>query len=318
MKFDLIPEIVDRIVFAMEDQSADYSVDVDTAEMVKDQGAHLGDRFVSIPPWRPLDGFQLMERFVATLRNPVHRGRLREALSSGGRVFRTFKDELKRSPYLEQLWYRFKMTEMRRVVTEWYDTERRSRGLARLGPEPEETDDLLASEFAFGRARSCEMAYVARLQDALSAAGSAPRSVPSADDPRALVIVARCSQPGIAGFIAGRRADDGALSIEAIAVAPDFQGLGVGQALLGHFIDQGERLGVHAIQVELAGPEQELATMFVQQGFSAVAQTLRLSLAPTEAPAPEAAASRTSAGAAPAPAHPRRSRPPAPARSTPG
>ena len=72
MKVALIWEIVDRIVFAMEDQGAYYSVDVETTELIKDHGPHLGDRFLLIPAWRPTDGFNLMERLVATLRNPVH------------------------------------------------------------------------------------------------------------------------------------------------------------------------------------------------------------------------------------------------------
>jgi len=151
-----------------------------------------------------------------------------------------------------------------------------------ISPEPEDTDDLLASEFSFGRARSCEKAQVRRLQELLAAGGSAPRSMPREDDPRALMIVARCSQPETVGFIIGRLSDDGTVSINAIGVASEFQGLGVGRALLAHFIDQAERIGGHAIQVALVGAEQELAAMFLQQGFSAVAKTLHLSLAPTQ------------------------------------
>ena len=280
MKFDLIPEIVDRIVFAMENQGADYSVDVETSEMVKDRGAHLGDRFVPIPPWRPIDGFQLMERFVTTLRNPIHRSRLRSALSLRGRVFRTFKDELRRIPYVEQLWYRFKMTEMGRIVSEWYDLERGSRGLARLEPEPEETDDLVASEFAFGLADGPEMEHVARLQAAcLQACVDAPtdrvRST-GVGDGRAR------GRPGIVGFIGGTPERVGTICARAIAVAPEYRGLGIGRALIAHFIDEAARGGFSSIEVELSGREQELEALFAQQGFSPAAKTLRLPLAPRE------------------------------------
>ncbi len=282
MKFDLIPEIVDRIVFAMEDQGADYSVAVETSEMVKDRGAHLGDRFVPIPPWRPIDGFQLMERFVTTLRNPIHSSLLRSALSSRGRVFRTFKDELRRVPYVEQLWYRFKMTEMRRIVSEWYDLERGSRGLARLGPEPEETDDLVASEFAFGLADGPEMEHVARLQAACLPGASTRQPIPIASDPRALVMVARGGRPEIVGFIGGTPERVGTICARVIAVAPEYRGLGIARALIAHFIDEAARGGFSSIEVELSGREQELEALFAQQGFSPAAKTLRLPLAPRE------------------------------------
>ena len=273
MKFDPVAEIVERIVFAMEDQGADYSVDVETAEMVKDRGAHLGERFVPIPPWRPVDGFDLMERFVAALRNPSHRDRLRNALNSRGRVFRAFKDELRRIPYVEQRWYRFKMAEMRRIVTEWYDLERRSRGLERLGPEPEETDDLVAIEFAFGRAAAGDLEHVVRLHEAAR---------PLTADPNALLVVVRGSRPGIVGFIGGVPEGSVTVCVGAIAVAPEFRGLGIGRSLLSHFIDEAAGAGYASVQVALCGKEQEFERLFVQQGFSPVAKTFRLPLVPTE------------------------------------
>ena len=273
VKFDLVSEIVERIVFAMEDQGADYSVDVETAEMVKDRGAHLGERFVPIPPWRPIDGFHLMERFVAALRNPIHRDRLRNALNSRGRVFRAFKDELRLIPYVEQRWYRFKMTEMRRIVTEWYDLERRSRGLERLGPEPEETDDLVASEFAFGRADAADLVHVVRLHEAAR---------PLTADPNALLVVVRGSRPGIVGFIGGVPEGRDTVCVGAIAVAPEFRGLGIGRSLLSHFIHEAAEAGYSSVQVELCDQEQEFERLFAQQGFSPVAKTFRLPLVPME------------------------------------
>lgn len=304
---NLMPEIVDRIVFAMEDQSTDYSMAVDTADMIKDQGARLGDRFIPIPPWRPLDGFQLMEQFVAELRNPIHRERLQTALSSRGRVFRAFKDEIKRSSYIEQLWYRFKLREMRRVVTEWYDAERRSRGLAQIDPEPEEIDDLLASEFVFDQAQACDIVHLARLQEELRTDLCTQWRATSAEDSNEIVVVARCSHPGIVGFIAGCLSADGFVSIEDLAVTPEFQSIGVGRSLLAHFIDLAERRSVHAINVDLSGSAQSLTALFIQQGFSVVAQTLQLTFGSMAGLTPELAASRTCADVAPGPAHPPRS-----------
>jgi GNAT superfamily N-acetyltransferase len=54
-------------------------------------------------------------------------------------------------PELERLWYAYKDAAMIRRVNEWYDQLRVARGLERLGPEPEDTDDLLAGEFSLRR-----------------------------------------------------------------------------------------------------------------------------------------------------------------------
>jgi ribosomal protein S18 acetylase RimI-like enzyme len=306
VKFKLLPEIVDRIVFAMEDQVAEYSIAVDTGEIVKEQGPHFSDRFTSIPPWRPIDGFQLMEKFVATLHNPIHRQRLREALDSGGRVFRIFKDELKRNSYIEQLWYRFKMAAMRQMVTEWYDIERRSRGLSQLGPEPEDIDDLLASEIDFGPAKFDELPQVAQLWKELQLDCTAPWKMLETGDEPMLVSVARCSKPEIIGFIVGRLSLGSTVSIYTIAVTPEFQGLGVGKALLANFVDQAGQRGVHEIQVDLYNSAQDFAALFIQQGFNGVARTLRLTIDPLAESSSEEVASGTSSSVVSDQAHPLR------------
>ena len=304
--FKLLPEIVDRVVFAMEDQVTDYSIAVDTGEIVQEQGSHLGDRFISIPPWRPIDGFQLMEQFVATLRNPIHQNRLREALDSGGRVFRIFKDELKRNSYIEQLWYRFKMAAMRRMVTEWYALERRSRGLEQLGPEPEDIDDLLASEIDFGPAQFDELAQVAQLWEELKLPHSSPWKMRNLGDSLSLVSVARCSKSEVIGFIVGCLSPEDTVSIDAIVVTPEFQGLGVGRALLGNFIYQAGQQGVHEIQVDLYDSAQDFTALFIKQGFNGVARTLKLAIDPLVERSHEEAASGTSFSAVSDPAHPPR------------
>ena len=83
---------------------------------------------------------------------------MRDALSAGRGVFRNFKNALKQSRDLERSWYRFKEREMRRVVAEWYNQEREAAGLERLGPEPEETEDLTVSDFVVDAALPHQLA----------------------------------------------------------------------------------------------------------------------------------------------------------------
>ena len=151
MEFELSPEIMEQIIFAMEDQTAEWYVHrvsgalatgdlVEEAEQV--ELPEQAEQFVPLPLWQPVDGFRLMERFVATVRNPFHREHLRSALAHGRGVFRSFKNALHQRPDLERLWHGFKEREMRRIVAQWYDREREAAGLERLGWEPEESDDL--------------------------------------------------------------------------------------------------------------------------------------------------------------------------------
>jgi hypothetical protein len=92
-----------------------------------------------------------MERFVRSLRNPIVRESLREALSRGKGVFRNFKNVLRERQDIERLWYSFKEKEMKAVVKEWYNHIREIKGLEQLDFEPEDTlsmEELVLSDFS--------------------------------------------------------------------------------------------------------------------------------------------------------------------------
>lgn len=157
MKFDLTDEIVNCIVFAMEDQGNEYffdSVDVKTVlvSSIETVQTQEDDRFYSIPTWNSIKGFKLMERFITLLRNPLAREALRSVLFAGKGVFRNFKNVLHEYPEVEKLWHTFKEREMALVVTNWYNTLMESWGLEKIGFEPEETCDLVHDDFVFREA----------------------------------------------------------------------------------------------------------------------------------------------------------------------
>jgi len=107
----------------------------------------LGERYVAPPPWSSRDGFKLMEDFLVMVRQPTVRRELQAALARGRGVFKTFKAVLAAHEETERAFREYKLRAMRRPIAEWYDDQREALGLSRLGPEPEETEDLLASDF---------------------------------------------------------------------------------------------------------------------------------------------------------------------------
>lgn len=272
MEFELTPEITDEIIFAMEDQTGHFLFDsVDNrcipdhdkpqsaAESVFDDD---NDRCYSIPPWDSLCGFRMMERFTAQLRNPVVRESLRSALSSGRGVFRNFKNILKEHPEVERLWFKFKEREMRNIVLDWYNGLRDFWGLERIGMDFEETGDIVSQDFLFRLSGSEDDPQVSSL---LASAAQELFAEPSGDLSGAAhelwhriagfrgvdgecVMVAESMEGDIVGAAVSIPIPEGGLRVSqlvAIAVYPEFRGLGIGKELLsrtiGHWTQRGFR-----------------------------------------------------------------------------
>ena len=217
MRFELSPEVYDQIIFAMEDQGSRSFVHRATGQVVTKERLAGDDEYVPAPRWKPADGFHLMEGFVTTVPNRFYREQLRDALSAGRGVFRNFKNALKQSRDLERSWYRFKEHEMRRVVAEWYNQEREAAGLERLGPEPEDTEDLTISDFLVDTALPHQLAgasYVDR--EALQELRQVPASelatcfqqrLRSLDAPGSHVVVARTPEDEVVGLAGARECE---------------------------------------------------------------------------------------------------------------
>ncbi len=302
MDFDLTQEVIDQIIYAMEDQHEVFLVDGETGRVVSPTApdpAAGEERYVDVPDWRPVDGFQLMERFLATLRNPLLRVNLREALSSGRGVFRSFKDTLRTSPEAEKRWYLFKEREMRRVVYEWYNQMREIRGLEQLPPDgidigwgPEEH---LLSELSLRVGDPADEPRVLELDresfreqfQALNDEGieelyrRREAKHPRIIDPESVVVVAEDrSKPlvGMAWAVYRESSLDGseAWGIIQLFTEPDFRGLGLGQLLLRRLLRELFDRGARTVEVELVFGTLELREMFARQGFEPASETMRL------------------------------------------
>ncbi|MBO5137625.1 MAG: GNAT family N-acetyltransferase [Spirochaetaceae bacterium] len=150
MLFELTKEIVEQIMFAMENQDENFLFDSKDCKLVESFLVDSDDnRYYCLPEWNSTKGFQLMEQFVSVQRNPTVKQELRSILVSGKGVFRNFKNVLKLYPEAEKNWFAFREKEMTRHIMQWYNVLRDAWGLEKLGEEPEENDDLVHGDFVF-------------------------------------------------------------------------------------------------------------------------------------------------------------------------
>ncbi len=312
MDFVLTAEIISQIIFAMEDQQHRLLVDRRTGELVRaEEAGPAGEggesaAYVPVPDWRPIDGFNLMERFTSRLRNPFLRSQLRDALASRKGVFRRFKDILKGSPEVERLWFTFKEREMRRLVWEWYNQQRELAHLERLPVEPDQLEDneeLILTDFAVRPGREQDLpallrldrssfverfpqavpARVRRLYRRLRARLQAPLSAPS------VTVVAETPQGGFAGFLWALRRRDTlsgrpCLRIVNLAVSPEYRGLGIGALLLREIVRMDRERGWGTVRVTLAGQSLRMSEFARRQGFTVRAERLELDVDALDGP----------------------------------
>lgn len=146
--FELTETILERIIFAMEDQTKSRLIDLRTGELVTRPEGELPANLAPPPSWTPADGFRLMENFCGRLKNLELKRALLKALSHGKGVFKAFRQVLSEYPQEDLQFREYKNAVLRRFIESWMDDMREALGLSRLGPEPEEYEELLDEEFS--------------------------------------------------------------------------------------------------------------------------------------------------------------------------
>jgi len=294
MNFVLTPQMIDKIGFAMEDQKERYAIDMDTGEI--SPLSALGDSFsdekhARLPRWGSAEGFHLMESFVTTLRNPLHRDLLAKALTSGAGVFRTFKDTLKKNKEIEKLWFHYKETRLRAIIVSWYNMHREARGLERLPIEPEEKEELVESDFSFAWGEGGHREDILRLDknvfEELFPKESSPhieeryvekrRGVPPPGEEGSPVLVAETPAGDLVGFSWGL-IDGKSVHIIQLAVVAEMRGIGLGEALMKRFLTEMRTRGIRRLTMELAGKSLRFAPFFQSVGFRPITQILESTL----------------------------------------
>lgn len=286
MQFDLTKALADQILFSMEDQEDEHFLDthegvvVPVEEMREEEDG--GDRYLPIPEWASSDGFHLMERFAAGLRNPLVREELTVALDRGKGVFRAFKDVLTRHPEVERLWFSFKEKEMRRSIYDWYNALRESWGLERLGEEPEETGDLILEDFRFreGEDRdipASKLLHEQCIQEFLMGHGGSDSSdlgmAETAERlsrlrlPADLWFISETNRGDFAGYCAARREGD-SVRLVALEVAPEYRGLGIGEALLLRLMENIDSSRTPHFLLDLPSASEGFSRVLARSGFT--------------------------------------------------
>lgn len=303
MLFDLTEALINQILFSMEDQEGDHVldlrhgivVDLDTGEAFDDEeltAEEESERFLSIPEWSSADGFRLMERFAAGLRNPIVREELTAALDRGRGVFRAFKDVLSNRPEVERLWFSFKEKEMRHVILEWYNALREEWGLERIGEEPEETSDLVLEDFRF-RPGTEEDGPVERdlhelcLSEAYAGDGAERTETllaaidPALRDPWNFPaigsIVAETARGDFAAFALAVR-DGTSLKLAALDVRAEYRGLGVGEELLIRLLDSLDAAEAESLTIDLPTASEPFSRVLIREGFRVFETRYRVDL----------------------------------------
>jgi ribosomal protein S18 acetylase RimI-like enzyme len=294
MNFTLTAQMIDKIGFAMEDQKEQFAVDAETGELVPTTalaGEPDESRYVPLPRWGSAEGFHLMESFVTSLENPVYREQLTYALTTGKGVFRAFKDVLKQSKEIEKLWFLYKERKLKGVIISWYNTMREARGLERLPEEPEETEELVASDFSFAWDASAMEREIRQLdKDAFceqfpndppglldARFSDKRRGVPEAGGESSPILTALSPSGELAGIVWGV-IDGKSVHIVQLAVTPALRGIGLGELLLHQFLTAMRGRGMERLTTELMGKSLRYADFFGSMGFAVVTQLMECSL----------------------------------------
>jgi len=146
--FQLTDAVLERIIFAMEDQSNELLIDLETGDCINSDTP--SERYVKPPPWDSRRGFAILEAFAATVASPPElKLALNAALRRGKGVFKAFRQALSAEEVLFRRFQDFKLRAMRPVVEEWIGSLHDEQKLEKLREEPEDIGDIVASEVEF-------------------------------------------------------------------------------------------------------------------------------------------------------------------------
>jgi ribosomal protein S18 acetylase RimI-like enzyme len=282
MLFDLSGALIDNILFSMEDQERKFLIDIQEGTVVEGTGKPAGTaegakgRYAELPKWDSSDGFRLMERFAAVLRNPLVREELTGALNRGRGVFRAFKDILSRYPEAEKRWFLFKEQEMRREIFRWYNALREEWGLARIGEEPEETGDLVLEDFRFRgplEGDGEKAAALHRICEEERLAWARENGLDGEQEPLPggeTAVVAETGDGDFAGYVSVSRRG-ASVHITALEVWPEYRGFGIGETLVSRLLERLRTEGAARVSIDIPAGTEGFSRVLLRSSFKPLA-----------------------------------------------
>lgn len=290
-EFPLTEELVDQIIFCMEDQGTEYMIDPKNGEILSME--KKGDKtVVSLPEWRSSDGYLMMEKFISSLHNPIYKEELRQVMMVGKGVFKNFKKIVKSYDPLKKKWYNYKDRYMKNLVTEWYEVNIEAGYFEKMGTETMDTENIVLSDFDFKF--NCIDAQEILDEERASFMEIFP------DDPvlgryyfekmkqmredKNKQIISVCAAAGsndTAGILWGwlwGMPGETLLIVEEFFVQPRYRGLGLGKVLIQGLMGKAREEGIKRIFFEVPGNYPHINMMLEKQGFVPTGSSYSLSV----------------------------------------
>ena len=282
-------ELINEIVFSMEDQNEFYLLDSSVPVLLKKEEVqdYDSDRYYTLPVWDSISGFKLMEQFVTVLKNTLVADKLRSTLLAGKGVFRNFKNVLKDYPEVEKQWFSFKEQKMKQVILSWYNELRDFWGLEKMGLEPEENSELVLDDFTFRSFRDSDINSLNSAVESAFGDMDAEYDRESAavlsllwkkqreleDDKKSVIVICESVSEDFAGFAAASCFDcekdfKHAVLMTSFLILPQFRGLGLGRELLKRVLQELKQREVKKVFfTDLLMPEF-FYSVLLREGFS--------------------------------------------------
>jgi ribosomal protein S18 acetylase RimI-like enzyme len=243
MCFELDQILLDEILFYMENQDSDFLIDTQKGQIIDvfnnsyDEEPDFKDNklFISLPEWSSSEGFRLMEKFTAGLKNPVIRQELSAALNRNKGVFRAFRNVLLQYPETEKLWFNYKEKEMKREIIAWYNMLREEWGLEPVGGEPEDNLSLVLEDFNIKEGKNDYM-FIAETADG---------------------DYAGCIEADI---------NNSLLYISKLEVNPEYRGMGIGKTLLVKLLEKADKQNLD-LSIDLPAEAQFFSRSLLLENF---------------------------------------------------
>ena len=292
--FSITPEIIDQIIFGMENQKEDMILDAETGLVIPaasvPEEERSQERYYDLPVWGPIDGFQLMEGFAGALRNPIYRERLRQILSSGRGVFRGFKNVLKERPDLEKKWFLYKERFMKQRAREWYNDLCGYWDVLDTGEEPAEIEDLFLEDFRIvpvygddpdvqenrqAYFKEIYHSYPENLRDILISQAEWRMRGPD------FILKSLTPSGGTAGILCGfieEKGGEAFLFLDTLYVLPEFRGAGIASGLMDQAAESAYDRGIRRMMISLCPEGNILGENFKRRGFRPFSTTLEQDL----------------------------------------
>jgi ribosomal protein S18 acetylase RimI-like enzyme len=260
VRFELDDILIGEILFYMENQDGKFVLDTQEAQIVDISNSDYEDepdfsdeeRFISLPEWNSQDGYRLMEKFAAGLKNPVVRHELSAALNRNKGVFRSFKNVIEQYPETEKLWFRFKEQQMKNEVIGWYNSMREEWGLEPVGIEPEDDSSILFEDFIFRDGKEADIENAESLHklcieekkdEDISALFEEKNPFDFSKElcSNKFCVVAESASGDFSGYICAVKDSPSHLRICRLEVKPEYRGIGLGKTLLTKLLEKTEK-----------------------------------------------------------------------------